>query len=272
MDHSSSALDVLLAQVRYEHRARVRDDVLAVLDDVRSLIPVLGTLIANDGAESRLLLLSGTIPIYFQAIQYNIPVDIFVPEAYPRQPPKIYVRPTANMIVHPNHAQVDKEGMVYLPYLADWHAHAAAGSLDPSSMGGRAGFNLSELLVLVASVFSEHPPLFTRPPQQPAQSATSFAVGSSVNAFNAQQRSPPPKSKRDLLEEQLTARLQVHTCTPLGRSLPAPYLPPTRPLPTPYLPTPYLPPTRPLPTPAPCLPACPPLVRPLPQYLLLSYT
>jgi len=228
MDPSTSALDVLLAQIRYEHRTRVRDDVLAVLDDVRSLMPLLGTLISNDGAESRLLLLSGTIPIYFQAVQYNIPIDVFVPEAYPRQPPKMYVRPTSNMIVHPNHAQVDKEGMVYLPYLADWHAHAAAGNLDASPMGGRGGYNLSELLVLAASVFSEHPPLFTRPPTavpvqtSPVALGTAAALSSSFSASSGSIHSasshtphaqrPAARSQREILEEQLTARLQVCRC------------------------------------------------------------
>jgi ESCRT-I complex subunit TSG101 len=233
MDPSASALDVLLAQIRYEHRTRVRDDVLAVLDDVRSLMPLLGTLISNDGAESRLLLLSGTIPIYFQAVQYNIPIDVFVPEAYPRQPPKMYVRPTSNMIVHPNHAQVDKEGMVYLPYLADWHAHAAAGNLDASPMGGRGGYNLSELLVLVASVFSEHPPLFTRPPAAVPVQSSPVALGTAValsSSFSASSGSihaaashtphaqrPAARSQREILEEQLTARLQVCRCHEIMR-------------------------------------------------------
>ena len=150
-------LDILLNQIRYEHRPRVREDVEALLQDVRSLQPVLGTLIGNDGSESRMVLLSGTIPIYFQAQQYNIPVDLFLPESYPRVVPKLYVRPTANMIVHPNHPHVDKEGLVYLPYLSDWHQHAVAGTLNvnasTSGPKGRSGYNLVELMILAVSVF-----------------------------------------------------------------------------------------------------------------------
>ena len=150
-------LDILLNQIRYEHRPRVREDVEELLQDVRSLQPVLGTLIGNDGSESRMVLLSGTIPIYFQAQQYNIPIDLFLPESYPRVVPKLYVRPTANMVVHPNHPHVDKEGLVYLPYLADWHQHAMAGTLsvNASTSGpkGRSGYNLVELMILAVSVF-----------------------------------------------------------------------------------------------------------------------
>jgi hypothetical protein len=140
----------------------------------------------------------------------------------------MYVRPTSNMIVHPNHAQVDKEGMVYLPYLADWHAHAAAGNLDASPMGGRGGYNLSELLVLAASVFSEHPPLFTRPPTavpvqtSPVALGTAAALSSSFSASSGSihaasshtphAQRPAARSQREILEEQLTARLQVCLC------------------------------------------------------------
>ena len=218
---------------------------MALLDDVRSLQPVLGTLIGNDGTESRLVLLSGTIPIYFQAQQYNIPVDIFISESYPRGGPKIYVRPTANMIVHPNHAHVDREGLVYLPYLADWHSHAAAGTLPQGPTGsGRSGFNLSECMVLVASVFSEAPPLFTRPPKDikppfsstpttstsgynnsdhsysssksssnsssnsSSSSSNSSRVYSSLDNDPRSQSHRTPISARELLEDQVTLRLQ----------------------------------------------------------------
>jgi ESCRT-I complex subunit TSG101 len=50
----------------------------------------------NSGVQMRLLSLSGTIPIKYQGVVYNIPVEIFLPERYPLEAPKVFVRPTAS--------------------------------------------------------------------------------------------------------------------------------------------------------------------------------
>jgi hypothetical protein len=88
---------------------------------------------------STLLELRGTVPIYYKGAQYNIPVCIWIPEAYPHAPPVCYVTPTHDMCVKPKHRHVDTHGMVYLPYLNEWTASRSS---------------LSELTTIMSSVFS----------------------------------------------------------------------------------------------------------------------
>ena len=47
------------------------------------------------------------------------PVTIWVPHAYPRESPILYVTPTKDMAVRPGQ-YVSGEGRVYHPYLASW--------------------------------------------------------------------------------------------------------------------------------------------------------
>jgi len=109
--------------------------------------PKTGTLVSNDGRESRVLILTGTAPIHFQGARYNIPVELYVLPAHPAVPPQAFVRPTQAMMVKPNHQHVGTDGMIYLPYLNSW--------------GGSS--NLVDLLGVMSLVFSADPPLFARP-------------------------------------------------------------------------------------------------------------
>lgn len=79
------------------------------LPQVRTLIPKVKKLIHNNGMESELLVLDGTIKIQYQGREYNIPVDIYISEPYPDAPPRCYVRPTANMEIKMGHRHVDRE-------------------------------------------------------------------------------------------------------------------------------------------------------------------
>lgn len=78
-------------------------------DQVRSLIPKIERLIHNNGMESELLVLAGTVPILHKGRQYNIPVEIYISEPYPDAPPRCYVRPTRDMEISPGHKHVDRE-------------------------------------------------------------------------------------------------------------------------------------------------------------------
>lgn len=62
--------------------------------------------------------------------------------------PKVYVRPTANMIVHSYHPHVDIEGLVRVPYLSSWSSSSS----------------LLDLIHILCSVFSNEPPLYTKRP------------------------------------------------------------------------------------------------------------
>jgi ESCRT-I complex subunit TSG101 len=66
-----------------------------------------------------LLHLVGTLPVSFRGIVYRFPIDIWVPNTYPREPPIVYVTPTQDMVVRVGQ-HVTLEGRVYHHYLAHW--------------------------------------------------------------------------------------------------------------------------------------------------------
>jgi hypothetical protein len=72
-----------------------------------------------NGSSALLLHLSGTIPVLFRGATYRFPISLWVPHAYPREPPLVYVTPTDTMVVRPGQ-HVDPQGQVYHPYLVGW--------------------------------------------------------------------------------------------------------------------------------------------------------
>lgn len=85
---------------------------------VRTLIPKVERLIHNNGMESELLVLTGTVAINYQGRQYNIPVEVYVSEPYPDAPPRCYVRPTKDMDIKMGHRHVDREVCVFVGIVA----------------------------------------------------------------------------------------------------------------------------------------------------------
>lgn len=78
-------------------------------------------------------------------------MSIFIPECYPLEAPILYVVPTANMVVRPNHPCVDLSGLITsgCSTLRNWDY--------PKS-------NLRDTLGDLQTIFNDAPPLFTRPP------------------------------------------------------------------------------------------------------------
>src|SRR4051794_3357567 len=72
-----------------------------------------------NGASALLLHLAGTIPVLFRGTTYRFPISLWVPHAYPREPPLVYVTPTETMVVRAGQ-HVDPQGQVYHPYLVGW--------------------------------------------------------------------------------------------------------------------------------------------------------
>lgn len=81
----------------------------------------------SNGTSALLLHLSGTIPVNFRGNTYRFPLSIWVPHAYPRKPPLIYVTPTENMMIRPGQ-HIDPQGQVYHPYLVGWAEFWDVGS------------------------------------------------------------------------------------------------------------------------------------------------
>lgn len=73
----------------------------------------------DDGRTQLLLCLHGLLPITFRASPYNIPIAIWIPRDYPREPPVAYVVPTNDMLVKASR-QVDVSGRCTVDYVQQW--------------------------------------------------------------------------------------------------------------------------------------------------------
>ena len=140
-----TSLDVLLNTAgSYSNHARIREDITSLAREYPTLPAKLAEYIYNDGRQTKLLVLQGTIPIHYMGNRYNIPGDIFIPKSYPLQPPMCFIRPQANMVIKPNHRHVGSDGTVYLPYLHSWNSNS----------------KLVELVQMMSNVFSDMPPVY----------------------------------------------------------------------------------------------------------------
>mmetsp|Transcript_27164 Transcript_27164/g.44542 ORF Transcript_27164/g.44542 Transcript_27164/m.44542 type:complete len:434 (-) Transcript_27164:225-1526(-) len=137
-------------------------------------------LMLNDGSSTPpALLLRGTLPVTYQAVTYNIPIDMYLPPPYPLQSPTVFIRPMASMEIKDNHRHVGLDGRVYLPYLHDWRP----GTHD-----------LRELAVWMSSLFGAEPPCYARPAN---------ANGSATS--NGSHNNPPPYSQATVASSSHTS-------------------------------------------------------------------
>eukprot|EP01083_Nonionella_stella_P149047 472806_1 len=149
---SQASVRNLLSRLNYIHNKEPKEDgcteveiqILQLFSQMHSLRPLVDSYISNDGAQEQLFKLNGTIPIEFKSKQYNIPVSFWLPLQFPACCPICYVTPYPGMKIRKNHKHVDRQGLIYHPYLNSWEAHVS---------------NLVELVGLLCSTFGENPPL-----------------------------------------------------------------------------------------------------------------
>ncbi|KAI0446915.1 UEV domain-containing protein [Xylaria telfairii] len=139
----------------YHDVNRTYNDVAQALSQYPSLSPRTDVHTFDSGASALLLHLSGTIPVVFRGTTYRFPISIWVPHAYPREPPLGYVTPTDAMMVRPGQ-HVDPQGRVYHPYLVRW-----AEFWDKSS--------ILDFLAILRDIFAKEPPVVSRQQLRPAQ-------------------------------------------------------------------------------------------------------
>ncbi|KAF9882415.1 hypothetical protein CkaCkLH20_00451 [Colletotrichum karsti] len=185
----------------YHDVNRTYNDVAQALSQYPSLSPRTDVHTFDTGASALLLHLSGTIPVIFRGTTYRFPISVWVPHAYPREAPLVYVTPTESMMVRPGQ-HVDPQGQVYHPYLVGWSAF-----WDKST--------ILDFLAILRDVFAKEPPVIARPQgrQQQQQPATPAPPPQSHG------QSPPP------LPPHPTSR--PPTQTPLDDSRPPPPPPKT---------------------------------------------
>ena len=106
-------------------------------------------LVYSNGAGKNLISLRGTIPVKYQGVQYNIPINVHLPEVFPNQPPIIHVTPTIDMVVKPTNI-VDSNGLVTPQYMTGWRSKS---------------HKLPQCLHQVVSEFGKNPPVIAKPPQ-----------------------------------------------------------------------------------------------------------
>lgn len=71
-------------------------------------------LVTDNGDVYRLAKLTGTIPICYKQQVYYIPIEVWMPTAFPEAPPTCYVRPAAGMQVPDGHPFVTRDGLCHL--------------------------------------------------------------------------------------------------------------------------------------------------------------
>ncbi|KAJ6230817.1 tumor susceptibility protein [Anaeramoeba flamelloides] len=149
---SFNVLDQLLKQVNYKQPFIVRKHCYSLLMKYKTLQPRLGFLPPLN--KQKCLFFYGTIPIYYKKKPYNIPISFYILPFYPNVPPLCYVAPSQSMMITPNHRHVDKKGEIYLTYLSDWKLSMS---------------NLVGLVDSMCMVFSQNPPLRSKPRKQQLQ-------------------------------------------------------------------------------------------------------
>lgn len=189
---ASMSLPQLLNNSRlpYANKEVVRQKASALLTAVPSLSPKIGNLVLPDGRQYTLLIFSGTIPIKYRGQQYNIPIEIFLPEAYPDQPPKAFVRPTTSMIVKPGHRYVHPDGEIMIESLLQW----------THDMYRRS--SLVDVVQILIRAFSVDPPLFSVPANRSTSSVaatpsnpTATSANTTAYASTTARNLPPPTGK-----------------------------------------------------------------------------
>ena len=80
-----------------------------------------GTSAFDSGQTALLLLLYGTLPITYRGATYQIPIHLWIPHDYPRNPPMSYVVPTKEMGVRKGR-EVEPGGRVREEIVQEWWA------------------------------------------------------------------------------------------------------------------------------------------------------
>ncbi|KAF8858883.1 UEV-domain-containing protein [Acephala macrosclerotiorum] len=188
----------------YRDVSRTYNDVAQTLSHYSSLSPRTDVYTYENGKSALLLQLSGTLPVVFRGTTYRFPITLWIPHAYPLEPPLIYVTPTEGMMVRPGQ-HVDPQGKIYHPYLVGW-----AEFWDKS--------NVLDFLAILREIFAKEPPVISRqqqaprpqqapvpPPIPPLPPGVGRPVSQSPTQTTEPVRPPPPPPKPTSNQQQYSA-------------------------------------------------------------------
>ncbi|KAF2838409.1 UEV-domain-containing protein [Patellaria atrata CBS 101060] len=210
----------------YHDVNRTYSDVARSLSHYHSLSPRTEVYTYENGASALLLLISGTLPVTFRGTVYRFPLALWIPHAYPKEAPIVYVTPVRGMVVRPGQ-HVSPDGKVYHPYLAQWNQY-----WDKSS--------LLDFLEVLRGVFAKEPPVRSRqeeqfaprpqqqapPPRPPPPEELKRSVQPPQSASSSSESRPPPRPPKP--HEISTPTASPYTGTPVHNqgAPPIPPLPP----------------------------------------------
>ncbi|RMZ81158.1 hypothetical protein DV737_g2691, partial [Chaetothyriales sp. CBS 132003] len=145
-------LSWLWAVVGREYRdpRRTYSDLAHTLSRYPSLAPRTDVYTFENGTHALLVRLVGTVPVNFRGTVYRFPIALWIPHAYPYEPPMVYVTPTDDMVVRQGQ-HVAGDGRIYHHYLAHWPQ-----AWDRS--------HVADLLTILSGIFANEPPPPPRPP------------------------------------------------------------------------------------------------------------
>ncbi|WFD39768.1 suppressor protein stp22 of temperature-sensitive alpha-factor receptor and arginine permease [Malassezia japonica] len=165
----------------------------------RWLRQVLEPVAYDDGRAALLLLLDGTLPAEYGGVVYYIPVHIWIPRAYPREAPTVYVMPTKDMLVRRS-AYVDPSGRVYAEYMQQWERKPE-------------GADILDLLRACQGHFGQEPPVVAKPtaagPSQVAAQPPPATAGSAGSPRPAAQPARPPNPELAALHDAVYTKFRT---------------------------------------------------------------
>eukprot|EP00793_Prasinoderma_coloniale_P005791 PRCOL_00004265-RA len=128
--------------------AAVRKALVDARREFVSLVALAAPATLRSGKTGKLLKLEGTVPMYHRGNKYNLPVAVWLPEAFPAEPPACFLVPAPTMLIKPRHSCVDSMGHCVTPYILNWMANAS---------------NIVDMLHSMNIAFGSDPPLYTMP-------------------------------------------------------------------------------------------------------------
>ena len=110
----------LLKEFNYTFIDSCKKDIFEALDAFAGLSLKKEKYVFSNGNQKDLISLCGTIPVSFNGISSDVPIQLYLSEFYPRSSPIVYVRPTPCMTINVNKT-TQINGRIRLPYLQDWN-------------------------------------------------------------------------------------------------------------------------------------------------------
>ncbi|XP_021822247.1 protein ELC-like [Prunus avium] len=167
-----------------QHRPRILTDVVQLLFHIPSLGLTRGRF---QKGEPVVLVIKGTIPIFYKGHPYKTPIKIWVPFGYPKDSPKVrvVVEDQAIMSIKLPHPYVDAGagGLVNVPYMQAWiEAHSER--------------TLTDLVINMCECFSVDPPVREKVLPQPPVPVPTFLIPQPPQEQVMQERERQEEGKR----------------------------------------------------------------------------